>query len=380
MDTTSSQTNRNQLDTASYHALGRAAVLERDSYGALYLTGADRIDFLQRMTTNNIAALQPGQACVTVLTSPTARILFVFTVLARADDLILLTAGPQQATALAKHLRAQIFFMDKVTVHTGPVPLPNGEPDASKTQAGESLTGENGQIDGPVHRLRIVGQSAEQIIRSLGYAPLPEATFAEGNGVLILRQTRFDLPGYELLLTQHARAAILPQLENAGAPIIEDPIAYTVRRVENGLPAVGAEMTEDYNPLEVGLGWTCAENKGCYTGQEIIARQLTYDKITRSLVGLCSTQPLHAGATIRAEGRSIGTVTTAVYSPDHDAHLALAVVRRPHQETGTGVEIVPDPTHANGSDSGADAPNSAPVEATVFSLDGAGIAQLEAAN
>ena len=81
----------------------------------LRLTGADRVDFLQRMTTNNILALQPGGSCVTVLTSPTAKIVQVFTVLARPEDLLLLPAEGETA-ALERHLRSQIFFMDQVEV------------------------------------------------------------------------------------------------------------------------------------------------------------------------------------------------------------------------------------------------------------------------
>ena len=67
------------------------------------------------MTTNDVASLRPGQACVTVLTSPTAKIVHVFTVLARLDDLLLLPA-PGETAALLRYLHGQIFFMDKVTV------------------------------------------------------------------------------------------------------------------------------------------------------------------------------------------------------------------------------------------------------------------------
>src|SRR5690554_646079 len=102
------------VDQNEYTELVRgAAFLSRPDAGLLRLTGDDRSDFLQRMTTNNINALRFGQSAVTVLTSPTARILYVFTVIARSDELLLLPAAGQ-SHALARHLRSQIFFMDKV--------------------------------------------------------------------------------------------------------------------------------------------------------------------------------------------------------------------------------------------------------------------------
>src|SRR5688572_16985701 len=84
------------INEVEYAALtSGAALLARPDAGVLRLSDADRHDFLQRMTSNNIAILRPGQSAVTVLTSPTARVLFVFTVIARSDDLLLLPAPGQ---------------------------------------------------------------------------------------------------------------------------------------------------------------------------------------------------------------------------------------------------------------------------------------------
>ncbi|MEZ4556633.1 MAG: hypothetical protein R2854_09355 [Caldilineaceae bacterium] len=76
-----------------------AALLPKPDAGVLILTDNDRADFLHRMTTNDINGLRPGHAVTTVLTSPTARNLFVFTVLARPDDLLLLPAGRAALTS-----------------------------------------------------------------------------------------------------------------------------------------------------------------------------------------------------------------------------------------------------------------------------------------
>ncbi|MEX1018547.1 MAG: glycine cleavage T C-terminal barrel domain-containing protein [Litorilinea sp.] len=328
----------NDLNLSNYTALGQAAWLDRTHYGQLRLSGADRVDFLQRMTTNHIARLQPGQAAVTVLTSPTARIMFVFTVLCRADDLILLPAGPHQLDALAKHLRGQIFFMDKVTVHEMP----------------------------EYTRIRVVGAQAAQRLATV-HAPvaeLPDGAFIEHSAGILLNQQALDLPGYEALVTGLSISSLRYELQIIGIPDISDAAAYTARRVELGRPAAPTELNDGYNPLEAGLAWTCAENKGCYTGQEIIARQITYDKVTRTLVGVQSPTPLTPGAKITIDGKQAGTVTTAAYSPALQSHLALAVVRRPHNVAGQAVEVASEIAAAaetasseNGNTTNGDAPN-----------------------
>ena len=124
-------------------------------------------------------------------------------------------------------------------------------------------------------------------------------------------------------------AAVKSRLGSAHTP---SPTRSFTRRVELGRPAAGAEMVEEYSPLEAGLAWACAENKGCYTGQEIIARQITYDKVTKTLVGL--RLPLLFGSDVLARDAA-GTVTSVAYSPALDAPVALAIVKRPYNTPGT---------------------------------------------
>jgi folate-binding protein YgfZ len=301
------------VDQADYAALVDGAVLlARPTAGVLRLSDDDRHDFLQRMTTNNIAILRPGQSAVTVLTSPTARILFAFTVIARSDDLILLPA-PEQSQALARHLRGQIFFMDKVKVH----------------DLGDEWA-----------RLRVMGPKAHQVLAALGMevASLTADSVVIQDDLLAVAQPHFEVPGYELVIAAGKVAAVREALLAAGARAI--PVeAYEARRVELGRPSANAELVEDYNPLEAGLAWACAENKGCYTGQEIIARQITYDKVTKTLVGLRLDGPVATGSEVTVEGRPVATITSIAHSPRLDALIALAIIKRPHNAPGTTVQI-----------------------------------------
>ena len=74
---------------------------------------------------------------------------------------------------------------------------------------------------------------------------------------------RYDIPGYELVVPVEGLAALVDLLTDAGATEVSDQAALTARRVELGRPTAAHELTDAYSPLESGLAWTCAENKGC---------------------------------------------------------------------------------------------------------------------
>ncbi|MDQ3248634.1 MAG: hypothetical protein M3Q45_05430 [Chloroflexota bacterium] len=300
-----------QTNFTALHA--GAAIQLRPTAGVLVITDADRSDFLHRMTTNNINALKPGQSAVTVLTSPTARIVFVFTVVCRTDDLLVLPA-PGEVGALERHLRSQIFFMDKVKVRN---------------------------VSAEYTRLRVMGPSAGATLTASGIelTTAPDQAWQAQDGVLAVKQMAYDVPGYEVIAPVAGAQSLISALTANDAVVLDDETAYHAQRVELGRPLPAYELTGDYNPLEAGLAWTCADNKGCYTGQEIIARQVTYDKVTKTLIGLRSAQGLTAGAEITVDGRMVGTVTSVADSPVFGAPLALAIVKRPYNTPNTVVQI-----------------------------------------
>lgn len=302
------------INQQEYSALvSGAGVWMNSNAGLLLLSDVDRVDFLQRMTTANVAVLRPGQAALAVLTSPVARIEYVFTVLCREQTLWLLP-GLGQADLLAAKLRSQIFFMDKVKI---------------------------ANASAEYRHLRVMGAEAGRVLGAASLpVPMADDTFEESQTVTVLRQDRYGVPGYELIVPAGVVEDLLIELKVAGALLLTHTETYENRRIELGRPAVGAELTGDYNPLEAGLAWAVADNKGCYTGQEIIARQITYDKVTKSLVGLGSDELLPVGAEITAEGRAVGVVTSSGYSPQQGRPLALAIVKRPHNAEDTVLTVI----------------------------------------
>jgi tRNA-modifying protein YgfZ len=301
--------------TGYWAGLTGAALRDEGDHARLWLGGEDRVAFLQRISTNDVRLL-PGQGTVTVLTSSTARIQAVLTVLAMPTGLLLL-AGPGQGPAIFNTLRTQIFFNDKVALEG------RGGALAQFNLLGPQAAGLLAQVASDVSDLPLFGW------RTVAIA---------GVDVTVQRHEGLGSDGFTLLIPSPAALAVKTALLRAGAVPLHDD-AYHVLRVEAGVPAPGFELTEQVNPLEAGLRRFCDDHKGCYTGQEIIARQITYDKVTTHLVGLLTESLAAPEAKIIAEGRQVGWVSSAVHSTALDRPVALAFVRRPHHEPNTPLGV-----------------------------------------
>ena len=293
--------------------------------GTLLIGGPDRRAFLQRQTTNDIKLLDFGQAVTTVLTTPAARILDVLTVSEESELLRAITL-PGRGDSTLRYLRGRIFFMDKVSV--------------------EDARGQVLQVELVGPGLPFLGShSAEKSGRQSGRQQADARAAAEagkagqnvedfGAQLLSLRNL-----GRLLLCPQERADDLLAALEEAGG--VRLPFeTLDVLRVESGILSGRHELSDEYTPLEVGLDWAVSGDKGCYTGQEVIARQITYDKVTRRLAGLRLDHPAEANQGIFSadEGRPIGIITSAVLSP-RLGPIALAVMRRPYNEAGSKVRV-----------------------------------------
>jgi tRNA-modifying protein YgfZ len=281
--------------------------------GYLRIAGEDRVNFIQRQTTNDIRLLQPPRALLSVLTSPVARILDVFYLLNDAGAVGAITL-PGFAHKTFQFLKGRIFFMDRVTL--------------------EDLNPDISQWD-------LFGPRVHALLQQMGIqAPeLNSVSDVEitGKRVRILAVEECFGPGYRLLTGAPDRVPVEAALQQNGAVRLS-PAGFESLRVEAGQPQAGMELSEDYTPLEAGLFSAVADGKGCYTGQEIIARQLTYDKVTQQLCGLQLPEPVAAGERIYAEGKPAGTLTSYAQSPRFGP-IALAILKRPYFQPGTRVAV-----------------------------------------
>lgn len=280
----------------------------------IYVSGADRNEFLQRQTTNNLKALLPGQAQLNVLTSPTARTLDVFYVF-HVDDALGVASLPGRSAATLAFLQSRIFFMDKVALQ-----------DASASFAQVELLG--GQVDTLLKRLGIELPGSEEalVVQQLA-----------GEMVRLWRTAgRLGL-GYRLLFPSASISSIEQILVQSGMSALDGPL-YQLLNIEAGQPTAGHELTEKFTPLETGLATAISYSKGCYTGQEVIARQTNYDKVTQQLCGVKLAAAAPAGTSLWVEGRQVGVITSSGRSPRF-GEIALAIVKRPHHQPGANLQV-----------------------------------------
>jgi len=313
-----------------YHAAHAGAVaIWRNHEGRVRAVGRDRLDLLHRMSTNDLLSLPAGQVRPTVLTTPIARIIDQLWVLNRGETVLCLTS-PGRATAVRRWLAGYIFYNDQVKF----------------VDAGTEL----GQLG-------LYGPWAGTIAEALqpGAAGLPENHFLDAAAdaptgeQLVLRTRPLAGDGFTIIAPVARLEALWSAALAAGAvPAGED--AYQLLRLEAGQPG-NPELTEDYIPLEANL-WPAVDfHKGCYIGQEIIARMESRGKLARRLAGLRLAAPVAAGAEVRAaEGAApAGTVTSAGELPGLGP-VALAYLKTAQADVGTKVtaggvagEVVPLP-------------------------------------
>jgi len=294
---------------------GAAFYLHPNS-GLLTLAGSDRIDFLHRQSTQDMHMLAPERAVLTVLTSPTARILDVLWVIASDDRLSVFTL-PGHGKTTATFLSSMVFFMDKVTVSD----------DSDEFE----------QVD-------VIGPRAREVLgASLSIAPperaggVIQATLADVPVIIVNLGERLSHPAYRLCLPTAACDTFVGLLkQNQASPIGET--TYDLLRIEAGIPGEVRELTEDYTPLEMGLLSAISDTKGCYTGQEVIARQVSYDKVARHLVGIRLSSQVEPGTKLYAEDRAVGEVTSVGVSPRFGT-IGLAIVRRSYAVVGTSLAV-----------------------------------------
>ena len=159
---------------------------------------------------------------------------------------------------------------------------------------------------------------------------IPQGVSTEG--VLELedtRQRRLDLDEVSSGKTLFLKRGRI----HLGSPVKRgrtDDVLDNVSCLLLGIPSGGAELTEEYNPLEAGLREAVSFDKGCYVGQEVIARLKTYDKISRSIVGVelpGSAAPAAPGTRLFQNGRDIGALTSCVVPPGFTEAIGLAYVK-----------------------------------------------------
>ncbi len=299
------------LDEAYRAAHEAAVVVDHGARGLLRLEGKTRLDLIHRMSTQAVKDLRPGEGAATVLTTDIGRIIDRPIVYAAADHALLL-AGEGHADALARYLLRNVFFNDDFGVRNAGAQTAILGVYGRGAEEALAAAGLNAR-ELPLHHWRAGAEAGPDM---LSFAtPIAAGTEFAPVDYSLHRADPVAGDGYYLMAPASAVASLLQLLSISSNPPLIDEAAYDYLRIETGQPRFGRELTLDYIPLEAGLWDDVSFHKGCYTGQEIIARMESRGKLAKRLVRLRPGSPVEAGAEITAAGRTVGVITSAADGP-----------------------------------------------------------------
>ncbi len=287
-------------------AMNSATVVDRSSVGKIRVLGSDALDLLHRLTTNDLLNLKPHQARTTVFTTDKGRIVDCVRVLVFPDYLLLITSPGQEY--LLKNWIDKYTIMEDV--HTSIV---------SSDWAMFSFVGPSAlSMAESFFNVRVTQNSFEEVAHQFGR-------------MTVEYQAEFGVAFANILVPREIASQVMTHLtEGQGRLDLLDTNGYECFRIIWGLPQGGHELSESFNPYEAGLIHAISFTKGCYIGQEVIARLDTYQKVQRRLVGLSfdeNSSPISEMTPLFGESGEVGVLTSLAPVPLHGKRFALGVVR-----------------------------------------------------
>ncbi len=300
-------------DVAAIQAANEGvAVCDRSHWGRIRVSDDDRLRFLHNQSTNDFQILKPGQGCDTVMVTSTARTIDLVTAYV-LDDAVLLLVSPNRREFVLQWLDRYIFFADKVQLT-----------DVTDDTATFSL----------------IGTGSDAIIAKLGAGTIigqPHGNHLLVDGkIMVAVGSGLASPGYTLIFPAADKEKLWSQILAFGAVELSDR-TWNILRILQGRPAPESELTDDYNPLEVGLWQTISFTKGCYIGQETIARLNTYKGVKQYLWGIRLSTPATVGEVITVGDEKVGKLTS--YTETADGYFGLGYIRTKAGGVGLKVQV-----------------------------------------
>jgi folate-binding protein YgfZ len=296
----------------------RCGLLDARFRALLRLTGSDRKSFLQGMVSNDVAVLQEGEGTYAALLTEQGKIVSDLRIYVLAGEVWLDTPAAR-AAAVRENLERYIIADDvefAADPRWAPLVVVEG-PRAARTL------------------LSVTGEAVE------GLKPLAHRELAfDGTRVRVVAATHTGEGGFLLLGDPEVRELLWQYCLAAGA----EPVGMetlNVLRVEAGIPWHGCDMTESTLIGEVGIEAAISYKKGCYLGQEVVERVAARGRVHRKLVGLvCEGDAVpQPQAKLARDGKEVGWITSAVWSPARQSVVALGYVRQECWEVGTEVRL-----------------------------------------
>ncbi len=321
-------------DAAAEHRTVRSAagLFDFAYRGFVEVSGPHRVRFLNGQVTNDLRPLVDGQGVYAATLTPTGKMVADLRIYAVGETFLLETpaGAAREVIDHLDHFRVadRVTFVD-VSERLGSVlvqgpaaaavveaalggPLPPPAPHANLTRRFEPAGDAGGSVEVRVCRVSLTGEE-----------------------------------GFEILCPRERLVALYDRLLEAGRPhdlVPAGQLALDSLRIEAGLPWFGIDMDSSTNPLEARLQHAISLQKGCYTGQEVIAKATYIGQVNRLLVGLefpDGAEGLAAGDPLRLTDREVGRITSLAFAPTLGRVVALAIVRREAAEPGTRLAVVP---------------------------------------
>ncbi|MFZ0092058.1 MAG: glycine cleavage T C-terminal barrel domain-containing protein [Solirubrobacteraceae bacterium] len=303
------------VSTAEYRAITEACgMLDRSDRGKLALTGAEAKTFLQGQVSNDVETLEPGTGCYAAFLTPKGKMLGDIRILDAGDELLLDTERVALQDLFTMIRRFSIGYdaqLHKRTLETGLVSLLGPEADAVAEVEGL------GAAEDAHRQAAIDGMSVRAVRTALGI---------------------------DLLCNAGDIGAVQDALQARGAEPVSESAAECVR-IERGRPRYGVDLDDSVIPQEAGLNPRAVSfTKGCYVGQETVARLYYRGKPNRQLRGLRLSLPPSTADEIMLGDRVVGRLGSVAESPSLGP-IALALVRR-EAPPGSDVRVGADEINA----------------------------------
>ena len=316
-------------DPVAEHLAVRNGVgmMDLSARGKMRVTGDDRVTWLQSLISNDILPLGTGQAIYSTFLTHKGKILSYFRVYKYIDALMLEDVGEVgDATYLA--LRKFLLFGTKAKLEN------------CAESWGLLL------ISGP-KALDLIRATFGTDVSSLKLLAFEQLEI-DGQPALLIRSEETGDTDIEILTPAEGLRPAWERLWNVGESMGLQPFgaqALETLRVEAGLPKMGPDLNENIVPPEANLeGKAFSLNKGCYPGQEVVARMDTYGSVRRRLVGLTLNESVvpSTGAKLFSGDREVGWVSSAVLSPSVGKVIALGFPLRDFSKPGTELSLETD--------------------------------------
>jgi folate-binding protein YgfZ len=313
-------------DVASEHRAVRQAVgiADLSHRGKIRVTGDDRVKWLQSIISNDILPLTPGQGRYSSLLTHKGRMLTYFRLYMQTDAVMLEDVGEIGETTF-QALRKFLLYGTK----------------AKMENCAESWG-----------LILVSGPKAAHVVQSafgVDVTDLNPVNFVTaqigGSHALVLRTEETGEVDIEILLPATSLVATWTALLEAGAKYGITPVGTHARealRIEAGIPKAGPDLNEEIVPPEANLeGKAFSLSKGCYPGQEVVARMDTYGNVRRHLVGLALKDAAipPKGAKLFSGDREVGWISSAVRSPQLSQVIAFGFPLRDFSKPGTTLSI-----------------------------------------